>query len=155
MKAVSMGAAMVSLALTSCASPHLYPICFYNNPPSLKYVNIHYLPRLQRDLQTALNTNRKIDISSSPDARWLIAKTTDAENRSAASVWPRIGCIGRANDSDSARNEADCVRYVRDFVATKNYFAFGNARDAGRFDIWNESPSAKSQLYCNIPRKVQ
>jgi hypothetical protein len=138
-----------TVLLSSCASPHLYPVCFYDTSPPTG----HKAEQLYRSLTDALNkslgTDREANVAVSPDGRWLVASTTMSENAAAAQVWPRIGCIGTATDSDQTKAEASCVRYVSEFVASGNYFAFGNAKDAGGIDIWNESLNPKDVVHCN------
>jgi hypothetical protein len=85
----------------------------------------------------------------SPDGRWVLAQTTGHENKRVADVWPRLACIGDALDSNGTKQEADCVAYVRHFVLRQEYFTFGNAKDAGGIDIWNESPVANTVVRCH------
>ena len=139
------------------AAPRLYPVCFYNQPPSQKVANEYYLPRLQSTLQqlvtqaSVMNLSPPVDVVSTPDGRWLVARTTEAENEKLARVWPRIGCIGTALDSPAVRREADCVAYLSEFVSKRNYFQFGNAKDAGGIDIWSEAPDNRSVVHCYSP----
>ena len=135
--------------LSSCATPHLYPVCFYNiTPPSGHKADLLYVS-LTDALSTSLGTGRDAKIAVSPDGRWLVASTTPSENTSVAAVWPRVGCIGTASDSDETRAEAACVDFIREFVSKGNYFSFGNARDARGIDIWNESSNPKEVVHCS------
>lgn len=127
--------------------PHLYPVCYFESAPAPETVQAN-LPRLREVLQGSLASRRPVEIASSPDGRWLVANVTPAQNMAAASVWPRVGCIGNAIDSASTKKEADCVAFVKDFTANRNYFAFGNARDVVEFDIWHESSVTTSPVYC-------
>ncbi len=140
--------ALPLLAISACTSPHLYPVCYYEAPPAKAVARAH-LPELEAALREVLGGARQVEIAASPDGRWLVTNVTPTENVAAAQAWPRIGCIGNAVDSRSVRAEADCVAYLKDFVANKNYFAFGNARDLGGFDIWHEASNTTSPVYCN------
>jgi hypothetical protein len=142
-------AVLGAFLLSSCASPHLYPVCFYDTPAPTGHKAQLLYSSLVDSLRASLGTPRNVDLAVSPDGRWLIASTTPSENAAAAQVWPRIGCIGIASDSDQTKAEAACVRYVSEFVSTGNYFAFGNAKDKGGIDIWNESLYPKDVVHCN------
>jgi len=138
----------VLLTLGACAEPHLYPVCFYSKmAPDTQDTTVYR--QLAVVLQTAIGSSRPVGIVNTPDGRWLVARTTKSENAAAAKVWPRVACIGAAHDSNSVKAEADCVGYVEQFVASNKYFDFGNARDMGGFDIWNESPNKDSIVYCH------
>jgi len=131
-----------------CASARLYPVCFYNRQPAQPAAVEYYFPRLTESLKTAIGNQRNVNVTSTPDGRWLVAKTTRKENRAIAKVWPRIGCLGDAIDSSNTRKEMDCVSYISQFVKNSNYFGFGNGKDAGGIDIWNESPDSRSVVRC-------
>jgi len=136
------------LLVGGCARPHLYPICFYQQAPGLGRFRQDYAPPLTTAFRTIVKNKEAIP-TITPDGRWLIANTTKSQNSRIAKVWPRLGCIGNASDSLSTKQEADCVAYVSEFIKTKNYFAFGNARDLGGFDIWNESPIPGTLVHCD------
>lgn len=136
------------LMLGGCATPHLYPICYYNTPPS-RIIADAYSSSMKEVLVTAVNGRRDIAVSASPDGRWLVANVTRMENKNVSKVWPRLGCIGDAVDSHSTRQQADCAIFVKDFVATEEYITFGNAKDAGGIDIWSESRDNKSVVRCH------
>lgn len=137
-----------ALLLSSCATSRLYPVCFYNSiPPSGNARSVFY-ETMSSALRSALGASDTLKISVSPDGRWMLAEATRHQNVAAAHVWPRIGCVGSASRSDEVRAEAACVAYVRQFVEKENYFAFGNAKDAGGIDIWNESPDPKYDVNC-------
>jgi hypothetical protein len=87
--------------------------------------------------------------SVSPDGRWLIANVSKGQDRRISVVWPRVGCLGNALDGQSTKQEADCVKYIEIFVMSHRYFDFGNAKDQGGFDIWNESIAPKTHLHCH------
>lgn len=137
-----------TVVLSSCATSRLYPVCFYNGiPPSGDARSVFYV-NMSRALRNALGASNTLEISVSPDGRWMLAEATKRQNVAAAHVWPRIGCVGSASRSDEVRAEAACVAYVRQFVENENYLAFGNAKDAGGIDIWNESPDPKYDVNC-------
>lgn len=133
---------------SGCATPRLYPICFYNEPPTTR-VSHEYFPKMKSTLQAALGKARSIEVIETPDGRWFVAWATEYENSSAAKVWPRIGCVGSALTSSGVLAEMACVEYLREFVKNKNYFTFGNAKDAGGFDIWHESPTGNHIVRCH------
>jgi hypothetical protein len=134
--------------LTGCARQlYLYPVCFYQAAPKQQRVQDYYSPGLMAGLSTALNDQVRATIT--PDGRWLVASLTTGQDAKLARIWPRIGCIGNALDSRGTRQEADCVMYLMAFVTTKNYSAFGNAKDVGGFDIWNESPVGDTLVHCH------
>jgi hypothetical protein len=135
--------------LAGCIKPHLYPVCFYQAAPPQERLEQYYAPRLVSVLKNAAGDPRRTRASVSPDGRWLIANLTKRQNRKLAKVWPRVGCLGNALDSPETRQEADCVAYLQLFIRTHNYFSFGNARDKGGFDIWNESPAPNTLVRCH------
>jgi hypothetical protein len=128
---------------------YLYPVCFYQAAPTQKRVQEYYSPMLLAGLHATFNDSGQIKATITPDGRWLLASLTTRQDADLARVWPRIGCIGNALDSQSTKQEADCVAYVLLFVTTKNYFAFGKARDIGDFDIWNESTVKNTSVHCH------
>jgi len=79
----------------------------------------------------------------------MVVSLTKPQYGELAKVWPRIGCIGDALDSRGTKQESDCVAYELDFVSSQRYFTFGNAMDAGGFDIWNESPVKNTLVHCH------
>jgi hypothetical protein len=131
------------------AKPHLYPICFYHEAPPQRVFDEHYAPRLLAVFSATIKDSGKVRGTIIPDGRWIVANVTKGQNSKLAKVWPRVGCIGDASDSNSIKSEKDCVEYVQQFVRDKNYFKFGNARDAGGFDIWSESPLRSASLQCH------
>jgi hypothetical protein len=135
--------------LTGCLHPHLYPVCFYQAAPPQQRVQEYYAPQLVGVLQATIKDSDRLKAKVTPDGRWLVANVTKAQNAKIAKIWPRVGCIGNALDSQSTKLESDCVAYQLEFVTTKNYFTFGNARDAGEFDIWNESPVKDTLVHCH------
>jgi hypothetical protein len=137
-----------AMLLSSCATSRLYPVCFYNGRQPTGDAHGSFYAEMKNSLRTALGASTTLEIGQSPDGRWLVAEATKRQNSAAAHVWPRIGCVGSANYSDQVRAEAACVAYVRQFVENENYFAFGNAKDAGGIDIWNESPDPKYDVHC-------
>ena len=139
----------LALALTSCATTRLYPICFYGEPISRSEFESHIKPQFTEALATTIKQARQSSIAYSPDGRWAMVKTTRSENESIGGYWPRVACLGRADDSASVRQEADCVAYVRNFVLQEDYFSFGNAKDAGNIDIWNEAPQEMGLVNCH------
>lgn len=142
---------LLVLFFAGCATPHLYPVCFYNQSPSKEILESYYTPHLRDALRAALGDQREILAASTPDARWFVAKTTNSENSDLAKVWPRIGCIGDASTGDGVRSENGCVDYLQRFISKENYFEFGNAKDAGGIDIWSESPNPKIVVRCESP----
>lgn len=141
-------AGITALVMSGCAEVRLYPVCYYDASPPIGASREVVYSNLVKSLQAALNADQEVKVSASPDGRWLIAWTTENQNASAAKVWPRVGCIGLANDSGQVKSEIACVNYVRQFIADKNYFTFGNARDVGAIDIWNESPIPGEVVHC-------
>jgi hypothetical protein len=137
------------LVFGSCTKPHIYPICFYQEAPKRQRFQEYYAPQLTAVFSAAIKNRARTRTTITPDGRWLVAHVTKSQNSKLAKVWPRVACIGNASDSPSTKQEADCVAYVSQFVTTKNYFAFGNARDAGGFDIWNESPVKNTLVRCD------
>jgi len=135
--------------LGGCLRPHIYPVCFYQAAPAQQRLQEYYKPQLVSLLENAIGDSIQAKASISPDGRWLIANVTKRQNRNLAAVWPRVGCVGNALDSQETKQEADCVAYLNLFVKTQNYFSFGNARDKGGFDIWNESPVRNTLVRCH------
>jgi len=140
-----------SILLAGCARhrPYIYPVCFYEASPTEQTFQQVYAPQLTAVVQTAVTQKKPIKATLSPDARWLVADVSKHQNMRISRVWPRLGCIGTALDSNGVKLEKDCVAYEQEFVLTDHYFTFGNARDAGGFDIWNESPVANTIVYCH------
>ena len=130
------------------AKPHLYPICFYREAPQQPVFDDYYAPRLLAVFNSTIKNSNKARASITPDGRWIVANVSKDQNSKLAKVWPRVGCIGEASDSNGIQSEKDCVEYIEQFVKDKNYFKFGNARDAGGFDIWSESPLVPASLQC-------
>lgn len=145
-------ALLLCLAVGGCASPRLYPVCFYNQQPSEEVFERYYLPRLKEVLEGILGAGRSAGVLGSPDGRWLIASATNPENEQIAKVWPRIGCIGQALNSNEVDQERQCALYVDAFTQTNNYLAFGNAKDQGGIDVWNEAPDNHSIVFCHQVR---
>jgi len=112
-------------------------------------VQEYYAPQLVGVLHATIKDSGRVKATVTPDGRWLVANVTKSQNAQIAKVWPRVGCIGNALDSQSTKLESDCVAYQLEFVTTKNYFTFGNAKDAGGFDIWNESPVKDTLVHCH------
>ena len=136
--------------LVGCVrKPILYPVCFYSQAPSQDRVQNFYAPQLASSIQSAVKKKEPLDIHLSPDARWIIANVSSRENAQITAIWPRVGCLGNALDSSSVKSEMDCAAYLRNFIARKNYVDFGNARDSGGFDIWNESSVKNTIVYCH------
>jgi hypothetical protein len=147
-----LSAGVFVLLIQGCATPHLYPVCVYTEEHFNTKELRNFYQQLTGILQAALSSQRAVNITASPDGRWLLADTTSGENADASAVWPRIGCVGNAVDSNSVKMEADCVSYIRQFVANENYFEFGNGKDKGGFDIWNEAPKQTGTVYCHEQR---
>ena len=137
------------LIFGNCKKPHLYPICFYQEAPRRQLFQQQYAPQLTTVFSAVIKDRGSTKMTITPAGRWLVADVTKSQNSRLARIWPRIACIGNASDSPSTKQEADCVAYLSQFVRTRNYFAFGNARDAGGFDIWNESPVNKTLVRCD------
>jgi hypothetical protein len=135
-----------------CATAHLYPICFYQSAPTAGDLSQYYAPRFVSALNTVVSDDRRADAVVAPDGRWLVATVTKRENSKLAKVWPRLGCLGDATDSSSTKQQADCAKYLQFFVTTRSYMSFGNARDEGGFDIWNESPVPATLVRCHPVR---
>jgi hypothetical protein len=132
------------------AKPHLYPICFYREAPQQRVFDEHYAPRLLAVFNSTIKDSGKARATITPDGRWIVASVTKGQNSKLAKVWPRVGCIGDAVNSNTIKSQKDCVEYIQQFVSDrKNYFKFGNARDAGGFDIWSESPLVPASLQCH------
>lgn len=140
--------ALSAFMVASCASVRLYPVCFYNGSQPMGAARDSFFEGMTGMLRGSLGLDLQRPITVSPDGRWLIANATRFQNAAAAHVWPRIGCIGSAVDSNQIHQEAGCVAYVRQFIKDENYFAFGNAKDAGGIDIYNESPDPKYDVHC-------
>jgi hypothetical protein len=144
--------AMFFVFATGCMSSHrlyLYPVCFYESAPDQQRVQDYFAPRLVSVVDTTTKVRKGSKIALSPDGRWLVANVTESQNERIAAVWPRLGCIGNALDSPRTKQESDCVSYERQFVDSREYFTFGNAKDAGGFDIWNESAVANTLVHCH------
>ena len=139
---------IVCAIASSCSTPHIFPVCYYNVVPPAGSTSSPYYDDLVTSLRRALGAKDDLPVARSPDGRWLLAEVTEYQNDKAANVWPRVGCIGDAQNSDEVKLELYCVRYVRDFVQKRNYFQFGNAKDAGGIDIWNESGSPGDVVHC-------
>ncbi len=146
------GVLLLGLVVAGCASPRLFPVCFYNDQPSQKTANEYYLPRLQSVLRGIVNESRQVDVISTPDGRWLVARTTKWEHDAVAIVWPRIGCIGTATDSAGVMREADCVSYVNGFLKNGNYLDFGVVKDVGGIEVWSEAPDNRAVVRCQSVR---
>jgi hypothetical protein len=132
-----------------CAKPHLYPICFYQTAPTATQLSDYYAPRFVSAVNTVVSDDERAHTVVGPDGRWLLAKVTKGQNARLAKVWPRLGCLGDSIDSSSTKKQADCVQYLQYFVTTRSYTTFGNAKDAGGFDIWNESPVPATLVRCH------
>jgi hypothetical protein len=140
---------VVSLLLVSgCTQAHLYPICFYNKLYPEDQIETKFLPQLETALRAAVGPLRTVQLASTPDARWFVAETTEEENTRLADVWARVGCIGVASDRTGAKQEADCVAYVREFILKKNY-ELGVHLGSGGVRIANEAPNEKLLVYCD------
>jgi hypothetical protein len=124
-------------------------VCFYQAAPSQERYKQYFVSGLVAALHTAASDEGKASVTSTPDARWLIAVVTSNQNDAISKVWPRVGCIGDALNSPTTQLEMDCVAYIRNFVSTEQYFEFGNAKDAGGIDIWNESPVQHTVVHCH------
>jgi hypothetical protein len=135
--------------LGGCVHPHLYPVCFYQASPPQQRLQEYYGPQLVTLVQNAVGDSKQAKASLSPDGRWLTANVTRRQDRNLGAVWPRVGCLGNALDSQETKQEADCVAYLDLFVKTHNYLLFGNAKDKGGFDIWNESPARNTLVHCH------
>jgi hypothetical protein len=129
--------------------PHLYPVCFYQSAPTQQRVQEYYSIQLLSVLQISIGASAQTKASISPDGRWLVADVTKRQDAKVAGIWPRVGCLGNALDGLTTKQEADCVAYVRLFVTTHRYFEFGNAKDAGGIDIWNESLAPGTLVHCH------
>jgi hypothetical protein len=140
---------VAGMTLTSCTTARLYPVCFYNTSPPTGAAGELFYSKLSKALTVSLSAERDVKAVPTPDGRWFVASVTPTENAVAAGVWPRIGCVGEARDSDEVRAEASCVEYMQRFVADQNYFAFGDSKDAGGIDIWNESLNPKNVVHCS------
>jgi hypothetical protein len=134
--------------LSGCASAHLYPVCFYNStrPTAQDFTN-YYEPGLKEALRTAARLSPNAEITGTPDGRWLIANVADSQNKNAASVWPRVGCIGNANNSARVSNEEACVSYEQNFVRDKNYYQFGTLQSDGS-TVLGEAVNGITVLNC-------
>jgi hypothetical protein len=138
----------VWLWLSGCATPHLYPICFYNDgrPEPTEFTE-YYLPKLKQALGTAGGLDKSTEITGTPDGRWLIANVTDSENSNVARVWSRVGCIGNANNSIRVANEAACVSYVANFVTKNEYNTFATYTE-GQTPVIGEGVHGSTVLHC-------
>lgn len=137
----------IGSGLVGCATTRLYPTCYYNEQPTRESYE-RSLPALKDALRVSLGKGEDYPVAESPDGRWLVAEANDHENANAAKAWPRIGCIGKATNTNTVRQEADCVEYVVSFVRDENYYAFGKYKDDGGYDIWNESPIRGAVVDC-------
>jgi hypothetical protein len=89
-------AMLLAASLTAgCATPHLYPVCFHNVTPTPKDAE-YYFGGLERALKAVVGEDRVVEVVTTPDGRWVVARVTRSENAAAARVWPRIACIGAA-----------------------------------------------------------
>ena len=143
---------LASILSTGCmrAHLHLYPVCFYQTAPAMEGAQKYYAPLLTEVVHTTIKNPADVRAALSPDGRWLVASVTKAQNIELSKVWPRVGCIGDAHNSDSTKQEMDCVLYERSFLSGPNYFLFGNDKNPVLgVDIWNESPVPKSAVYCH------
>jgi hypothetical protein len=136
-------------SLSGGTSVRLYPVCFYNSVPSSETVNSEILPRLEQALKLQLGTSA--EVVATPDARWLLARTTQRQNKALALIWPRIGCLGHAGDGNQVAQEANCVSYVKSFLENQNYLSLG--LDGGKIGVagYNEAPDKTIRVWCTDP----
>jgi hypothetical protein len=145
----------IIIVLAGCAQTRLYPICFYDNAPPKIIFEKQYAPQLEAVFRTSLNSSRVIEIALTPDARWLIAKTSNEENKQLAKIWPRIGCIGKSDIRESVIFETYCVAYVENFIVEQNYLKLGVHIASGGVTFPNEAPESKLLVYCNSAMPVK
>lgn len=137
----------VVLSSSGCASPKLYPICFYKDKPDNVTLDTVFIPRLKQSFSAVTNqAHEKITIS--PDARWMIVSTTDAQNKKLLEMWPRIGCIGPAGSASEVKLQIDCIDYVQSFIQERKYTELG-AYTYQNITYPNESRDANRLVYCS------
>ena len=141
-------ATWLSLAVAGCATPSLYPICYYNTQPSRGEAAKNSIA-LANTLRASLGKDDKHPVGATDDGRWLASPTTARENKQLAQIWGRIGCIGDSLDSFAEKQQHDCAQFVSRFVLTRTYNSIGNARDAGGIDIWNEALDHSTVVHCS------
>jgi hypothetical protein len=143
-----LASCVVLCVLSSCATPHLYPICFYNEkrPVKQEFVD-YYLPYLKEALRAAAGLNTSSEIVGTPDGRWLIATVTENENSKAGRLWIRVGCIGNATDSNRVAREIACVNYIENFVTKNQYNQFATYKAAGTI-VLGEAVQDTTVLNC-------
>jgi hypothetical protein len=139
----------LGLAVSGCAQTRLYPICFYNKQYPQEVIDTKYIPQLKAALGAALDQSRPIRLADTPDARWLVAETTEEENTRLAEIWSRVGCIGIASDRTGVKQESDCVAYVREFIRKQNYSELGVHHGLGGVREADEAPNSKLLVYCD------
>jgi hypothetical protein len=100
-------------------------------------------------LQVAVGDGRHVEIVATPDARWLVADTTEQENNGLADVWSRAGCIGTASDSFSVQQETACVNYLKNFVERKAYAQLGEHVGPNGITEHDESPDPNLLVFCD------
>ncbi|WP_447780311.1 hypothetical protein [Aeromonas veronii] len=89
-----------------------------------------------------------VDASSSADGRWILSKTTDAQHKLLNMTWPRIACIGKVSSGTEVKLEADCVKYLHDFLDKKNYLEFDLKENVVFSD---EAPGAPNVICLSEP----
>lgn len=81
---------------------------------------------------------------STTDGRWILSKTTSAQHKLLNTMWPRIACIGSVSSGTQVKLEADCVKYIHDFLEKKNYLEF----DLKENPVFNDEAPGLPNVIC-------
>ena len=143
-------ATLTLLALSGCASlqTRLYPVCFYNVAPPVTAIEGKYVPELLGVMRMQATHDTAVRARATADARWVVARTTTAENEALARLWPRVSCIGSAKSGTAVKEEKDCVKYVNNFILQQNYLEFGEYT-IQQTKYPHESPVEGTVVFCS------
>lgn len=140
--------ALIPALLTGCASVKMYPICFYEKQPDAETLDRFFVPGLRKSFGAIL-VDSNADFSVSPDARWIVASTTDTQDANLLKMWPRLACIGSAGSTSEVKLQADCISYIKDFIKERKYTELGLYKGTSGNTYHNESRDQNLLVYCS------
>ncbi len=140
--------ALMSVLLTGCSSVKMYPICFYEKKPDTETLDRVIVPGLRKSFAAVLSGIAD-DLSVSPDARWIVASTTDTQDANLLKMWPRLACIGPAGSASEVKLQVDCISYVKDFIKERKYTELGSYKGPNGNTYYNESRDPNQLVYCS------
>lgn len=138
---------LLAFALTGCTTVKIYPLCFYEEKPDSQSLQQDYVPGLRQTFASIVDADPQ-KISVTPDARWIVARTTHTQDADLLRMWPRVGCIGPAGSTSEVKLQADCVAYVTDFIQEKRYTELGQYKGTNGNTYYNESRDPTRLVYC-------